>query len=146
MRMSDRTDFLPPTGYIRDTGVTGLGVFSCREIQAGEIVEICPVVVIRDSNKSLPKEIRERVFNWGALCGELGRSAVALGYGSMYNHANPSNLNYAVVDGIDALRFVAARRIETDEELTINYNGPRGGNVSTDDTWFRARETTPIER
>lgn len=74
----------------------------------------------------------------------LGVFAVALGYGSLYNHANPANLRYSAdLDG-EALRFVAARAIRSGEELTINYNDAGGDVVSSDDNWFRCNRVEYI--
>ena len=63
-------------------------------------------------------------------------SAIALGYGSMYNHANPANMRYASAFEGRAIRFTAARTIKGGEELTINYNRTRGEPTSDEDVWF----------
>ena len=49
------------------------------------------------------------------------RVAVALGYGSLYNHSYTPNAHYVDVDQCRK-RFVALRDIEAGEEITINYN------------------------
>lgn len=52
--------------------------------------------------------------------------AVALGYGSLFNHDNPASLRYEADPGNLSLRFIATRDIAAGEELTINYNAPQG--------------------
>lgn len=138
---------VPCAGYIRHTGTTvGYGVFASNSIDEGQIVEICPLVLLRCSVKDLPLELRQRVFDWAALAGRQGVLALALGYGSVYNHANPANLRYVpTLDG-DGLCFVAAASISAEVELTVNYNGALGGNVSTNDNWFQSKGIVPIAR
>ena len=137
---------LPCNGYVRDAGnETGRGVFASRPFTAGEIVEVCPVVILKCDFKSLPVELQQRVFNWSALAKVKGAvHALALGYGSMYNHANPANLWYEPAEGGEYMRFIAASAIEANSELTINYNGAFGKNTSDEDDWFEARGITPF--
>ena len=81
--------------------------------------------------------LKRRVFNWERLASVQGTSAIALGYGSMYNHANPANLRYLSALAGEAIAFIAVRAIQRDEELTINYNGVGGEPVSGEDVWFK---------
>jgi hypothetical protein len=48
--------------------------------------------------------------------------ALALGYGSIYNHSYSPNASYKCV-APDAIEFVAIAAIEPGDEITINYNG-----------------------
>ena len=48
--------------------------------------------------------------------------ALALGYGSLYNHSYRPNARYDDV-GQRTKLFTALRAIEPGEEITINYNG-----------------------
>jgi len=124
-------------GYVKDTGtVLGRGVFASRAICSGEVVELCPVVLLTTKSSDLPTEIRRIIFNWVKLAKMEGTRAIALGYGSLYNHDNPANVRYeACGDGL-FLRFIAVVDIEKDEELTINYNALGGAPVADHDTWF----------
>ena len=54
----------------------------------------------------------------------------------MYNHANPANMIYHADPVALTLVFTAARDINREEELTINYNARGGGPVWHDDNWF----------
>lgn len=136
----------PCNGHVRDTGnATGRGVFAARAFTAGEVVELCPVVILECDFKSLPPEIQQRVFDWSALAQAEGVvCALALGYGSMYNHANPANLRYEPSGEGECMRFIAASDIDANSELTINYNGAYGENVSDEDDWFESRGITPF--
>jgi len=61
------------------------GVFACRLIHDGEVIERVPVLVLpvgetRTANQ--PTRMSGYCFEWGR-----GTVAVALGYGSLYNHS-----------------------------------------------------------
>ncbi|MCE2946154.1 MAG: SET domain-containing protein-lysine N-methyltransferase [bacterium] len=133
--------FVQCQGYLADTGTAkGLGVFASRDVAQDEVVELSPVIRIESDLQQVHQALRTRVFDWHRLAGQPGVFAVALGYGSLYNHANPANLRYSAdLDG-GALRFVAARAIRSGEELTINYNDAGGDVVSSDDNWFRCNQ------
>ena len=136
--------FISSLGHLADTGTPkGLGVFATRNIKAGEIVEKAPVIQIRCDFSNLSPELKSRVFHWARLASRQGVHAVALGYGSMYNHANPANMQYGAVDNGTAIQFVAATDIAAGEELTINYNDTGGTPVSTHDNWFELQGITP---
>jgi len=125
----------PPGIYVGDTGTAkGRGVFANYPIKLHDLVELSPVIVFRPH--TMPRIVATILFNWGELAQEPNTRAIAFGYGSLYNHANPANLRYeADVEG-RAIRFIAVRDIAVDEELTINYNARGGGPVSTDNNWF----------
>ncbi|HZU37814.1 MAG TPA: SET domain-containing protein-lysine N-methyltransferase, partial [Gemmataceae bacterium] len=48
--------------------------------------------------------------------------AIALGYGSLYNHSYMPNARYDDEPG-PAMTFTALRTIRPGEEITVNYNG-----------------------
>jgi SET domain-containing protein len=124
----------------------GWGVVATRRIQVGETVEIVPIVRLFRAITDRHLNLKHRVFDWEALGGRAGETALALGYGSMYNHRNPANLRYSAIhDGSSsALVYIAARDIAAGEELTINYNDTKGETTSTQDNWFEERGVTPL--
>ncbi|MBS0212395.1 MAG: SET domain-containing protein-lysine N-methyltransferase [Proteobacteria bacterium] len=134
----------PPLGYVRDTGTAkGRGVFATRAIAAGETVEIAPAIVLTAPWLPLPIRLRHYVFNWGNLTKGPKAIAMAMGYGSMYNHANPANLRYEGLTDGNFMRFIADRDIAAEEEMTINYNAC-GTTTSEADTWFKANGIQPF--
>lgn len=136
----------PPCAYVKDTETSkGLGVFSSRSVKANETVEVCPVVVLRGLFSALPEQLKTRVFNWAVLAGEPNSHGLALGYGSMYNHANPANMRYEADAKNTQLRFVAVRDIADGEELTVNYNAVGGGAEWHDDNWFNRMNIQPLQ-
>jgi SET domain-containing protein len=130
----------PPNVYVKDTGTArGRGVFAARAFGPGEVVEVCPVVLFRKEYKVLHRELKTIVFHWEVPEGEAATQALALGYGSLYNHANPSNLRYETDNETLLMRFIAVREIGAGEELTINYNADGGAPVSEDEWWFEEK-------
>src|SRR5688572_33467645 len=106
-------------GYLKDTGTPkGRGVFASRPITEGEVVELCPAIVLTPL-RALPEALQNYVYCWSKLAKGPPSSALALalGYGSMYNHDNPSNLRYEALPDIGCLRFFAVRYIEPHEAL-----------------------------
>ena len=140
-----RIEFESPDLCIRDTGTDkGNGVYARRSFGEGETVEIAPVLVMKAAFSSLPAALKTYAFDWTALTGIPGRQALPLGYGSMYNHANPANLRYVADPRAGVMRYVAVRKINAGEELTINYNAKGGGHVCDDDNWFERQGVAVI--
>ena len=121
--------------YVKDTGtIRGRGVFAGRKYAKGELVEVAPVIVFNAC--VLPRIIANILYHWEQQTKERNTRAIALGYGSLYNHDNPSNLSYTVDAAARVIRYTAVRQIAADEELTINYNSANGHCADADDLWF----------
>ncbi|MDB5352981.1 MAG: hypothetical protein JWN86_4228 [Planctomycetota bacterium] len=102
----------------------GRGVFAGRPIAKDEIIERVPMLVIpkKEFDEHLGSTILYKYcFDW-----RKDSVALALGYGSLYNHSFGPNALYEDV-GPQLKVFIALRDIRPGEEITINYNGrPRG--------------------
>ena len=135
----------PAALVIRDTGTAkGKGVFAQRAFRAGEVVEAAPVLVLKCDFDDLPELLKTYVFDWATLAGVPGSHAVALGFGSMYNHDNPATMCYTADARAGVMRYVAARDIAAGEELTINYNAEGGVHECDDDNWFERNDIALI--
>ena len=95
----------------------GRGVFALRPIAKGEVVERVPVIVFSAQDNEANPVLGHYVFAWGR-----GTVALALGYGSLYNHSYSPNCRYDDI-GRQTKVFTALRDIAVGEELTINYHG-----------------------
>ncbi|MBB4825453.1 SET domain-containing protein [Sporosarcina luteola] len=109
------------TVFIKDTEKYGRGVFAARDIKKGELIEVSPVLI---SPKEEWKYLRKTVlfdycFTWGENYEE---TAIALGYGSLFNHSYQPNTMFRNNSDRDTIDFYAIRDIEKGEEITINYN------------------------
>jgi uncharacterized protein len=122
---------------VKDTGTAkGRGVYSTCALLSGELIEESPVVFISTPFGELPHELKEIVFNWRLLSGSGSGCAIALGYGSLFNHGEPANMRCETTAA--AIRFLAVRDIAAGEELTINYN------AVGDHDWFEEMNIEPL--
>ena len=121
-----------PRTCVAESAFGGRGVFAFEAIAAGEVVEVCPVLVVAADEIDALNEtsLRDHWYGWG----EDGDAAVAMGHGSFYNHADDPSVEYETHDVLDALVMRARRDIAAGEELTIDYTG--GG---TNELWFTPR-------
>lgn len=62
-----------------------------------------------------------------------GQGAIALGYGSIYNHATQPNADYRMDYDDRSISFYSLRTIATGDEITVNYI--RGGDQRST-LWF----------
>jgi hypothetical protein len=83
----------------------------------GEIVEICPVIVLGEEAKTIDK-IKDVIFE---IDRDKNEWALVLGYGSLYKHADKPNLDYAYNKLTKQMYFITRKTIKHGEELTINY-------------------------
>jgi hypothetical protein len=125
----------------------GLGAYAARNFQRGEAVEVCPVLIFERKLRELPRSLQQRVFDWGVLASTRRSLCLPLGCGAIYNHGEPSNMKVDAInrEEFQGMVFTAVRRIDTGEELTINYNAEGGGHTWPDDNWFERRQVDPVE-
>lgn len=148
--------------YIKEVNGKGRGVFSKTDIKAGDVVEISPVFVISGKFSEypeqheyrlnglkrftgdrviLPNEIKNYVFAWSELNKNSKKEyCIALGYGSLYNSANPSNMRYESDEKNMNMLFIAVVDIPKNTELTINYSGINGSYISEGNHWFENKK------
>lgn len=106
---------------IKETGKYGKGLFATRDINKDELIEVSPVLISpKNEWKYLKKTI---LFNYCFYWGEKKDTAIALGYGALFNHSYTPNVTYDNNDENLTIEFYAIDDIKQGEELTINYNG-----------------------
>ncbi len=118
----------------------GRGVFARRLIHDGEVIERVPVLVLpvgEIRTASGPTRMSGYCFEWGR-----GTVAVALGYGSLYNHSYQPNARYDDESG-QAKVFRAIRDIAPGEEIVVNYHGEPEDETPV---WFKIMESEPSEK
>jgi len=100
----------------------GRGMFATRDIRKGELIHEAPVIVSpKDEYKYLKKtKIMEYVFWWGE---DYEDCALALGYGSLFNHSYAPNALYKLNLRNNTIDFFAYTDIKAGKEILINYNG-----------------------
>lgn len=94
----------------------GRGVFARIMIPKGTTFETVPVLVCKQDD-IICSTLMDYVYAWGKET-----VALALGYGSLYNHSFKPNARYYDLP-MARKEYTALRDIQPGEEVTINYNG-----------------------
>jgi SET domain-containing protein len=104
---------------MKNTEKYGRGIYAARDIKKGEFLEEAPVIVSPKSEREHLKKtvLNDYCFRWG------GNLAIALGYGSIYNHSYTPNARYLTNIDNQSIDFYARADIREGEEITVNYNG-----------------------
>lgn len=106
---------------IQKSSIHGYGVFATQDIPANETIEECYYIPIRKETMDLESFYFET---------EGKQLLLALGYGSIYNHAELPNAIYYYDPDEDILTFQAARLIKAGEEILVSYG----------EKWFSTRK------
>jgi SET domain-containing protein len=106
--------------FVDSSPLHGRGVFTSQDIEKGDVVEVCHVLVLEqhDAERIEKTTLKDYVFWWG----ESGiESCLVLGLGMLYNHSSDPNLT--VERDFENLQicFRATRDISSHEELTHSY-------------------------
>lgn len=118
--------------YIAETPSAGRGVFSRKMIEKDQVVEICPVIIIPKLELPIIHKtiLHDYYFLWGE---DLDECAIALGYGSMYNHAVHPNADFILDFQAQTIEIFSVKHIHPGEQITINYHGESG---DSSPLWF----------
>ena len=124
-----------PFIYFNDSPKGGRGVFTSDFIPIGTLIEICPVIVI--SEKDLPIIHETHLHDYYFLWSDDGKeAAIALGFGSLYNHAYRPNAEYITNRENKSIDVFAIEDILAGAEITFNYNGSP---FDEEKLWFDAK-------
>jgi hypothetical protein len=141
-----KSQVLSPELYIAETGTAlGRGAFAGRSYSPGEVVEVCPVILLDYSMKELSLPVQRVVFNWSKLCDSPEKYALVLGCGSIYNHTDEPNMRYSADPENQAMIYTAVREIEQGEQLTVSYNQVPEGEAPRKRNWFEIHGVEKIE-
>ena len=118
--------------FVADTEDKGRAVFTMEPIAKGTIIEVCQIIKIPKLELPILHKtvLHDYYFLWGE---DLEMAAIALGYGSIYNHALNPNANFLLDFTTDTIEFEAIKDIEAGEEITVNYHGEPG---ESEKLWF----------
>lgn len=118
--------------YVKKIAGKDRGVFASKPIKKGMVIERVPMVIVPVQEvytDTISTKLADYVFNWGR-----DEVAIALGYGSLYNHSYRPNAEYVAKNKRTQV-YSALRDIEPDEEITVNYNGDSASRTAL---WFDA--------
>lgn len=123
--------------YVKDSSIAKgeRGVFAAKNIKKGELIERCPIIEIAEEDPSNSREgiLTTYFFYFGKK--KTGQ-AIALGFGSIYNHSEKPNAIYKIKQKDGIIEFVAMQNIKKDEEISVNYNYANPGDKTP--LWFNA--------
>lgn len=106
--------------------VHGKGIFATADIPQDEVIEICPMVILRHRmNYHHDPTIREYCFTHSCPCEECkkhgGHFLMVLGYGQIYNHHDDNNASISF-DLKNSLAFIKSNKeIKKGEEIFVSY-------------------------
>lgn len=106
---------------IKMTKGKGRGVFATKNFVKDEIIEICPIIFLDDSEAKYcdPTILGHYMYEWN----HEHDGALPLGYGLLYNHSFTPNAVYERDFANNQMLYKAIKNIKTGEEILINYNG-----------------------
>lgn len=106
--------------FVKRVRGKGRGVFARRSIAEGTVIETVPVLLV--PVKHISHGLENPFLARFCFIRDRRNVAIALGYGSLYNHSYRPNARYE--DGPAAtMLFRSIRPIKAGEEITVNYNG-----------------------
>lgn len=109
---------------IKETKEKGRGVFATSEIAESSIIEICPLIVIPKAE--LTHLDKTKLYDYYFVWDEDGSAAIALGYGSLYNHSDSPNAEFSFQKMDNSLIVKSILNIEMNQEITVDYTGGTG--------------------
>jgi uncharacterized protein len=95
----------------------GRGVFAGQNIARGELVEICPVVVLPVSD--VRGKLDDYVFCWDE---NKRLYAIGLGFASLYNHSRKPNIEIELHPERQEIWFRAIKPVDAGSELVHDYD------------------------
>ena len=119
-----------PGLYISDSPLGGRGVFTSEFIERDSLVEVCPVLVFDEFQSLESTKLYDYLFRWGDT---QNQRALALGFGSLYNHSSDPNLRIQLNYDRRTISFYALKDIPIGTELLFNYRGDAGDQTKV---WF----------
>lgn len=98
---------------------SGRGVFATKDIKNGELIENAPLLLMPIKDFDLIKLTKLYYYFFEYTNTHF---AIALGYGSLYNHSYKPNAKYDFNFKSKCLKITAIKDIKVGEEIFFNYN------------------------
>jgi len=106
--------------YIASTLDKGRGIFAGIKFDIGDMIEICPVLILSENERSIihKTSLHNYYFVWGD---NEKKAAIALGYGSLYNHSSDPNAQFTPSYEEGVIYIESLKKIEIGDEILFNY-------------------------
>lgn len=107
-----------PFLYLAPSPLGGRGVFTGAEIPAGTTIELAPIILLSAEDRKVIHEthLHDYYFQWDG-----DRAAIALGFGSLYNHSDRANAEFELDYEFNQIRFVSLETIPSGTEILTDY-------------------------
>lgn len=102
---------------IKNTKKFGRGVFSTEEIKKGTLIEVSELIIFSKKDSVYFEETKIQSYVYSYKNG----TAIALGIGSLFNHADNANISWELCTKKNKIFFKTNRNIKKGEQLFINY-------------------------
>ncbi|CAM9324792.1 unnamed protein product [Ectocarpus fasciculatus] len=109
---------------LKNVARKGRGVYTNEDISYGTLIHISPILLfptssVEDTTGGLSPE--GRVLSHYTYIFDRNQQALALGLGSMFNHAKNNNVGFIIDKKNLLIRYSSIRAISKGTELCINY-------------------------
>lgn len=101
----------------------GRGVYTSTNISEGDVIEVCPLIVLNVEDRAVVElsVLGQYVYEWDQG-NSITTCALALGYGSLYNHSSEQHNAYYMHDErCQTIEIVAEKDIAAGSEILIDY-------------------------
>lgn len=107
-------------GYlsVQPSPIAGRGVFACKTFLSGDLVEICPLLLLERCAWGISATLDDYVI--GLTCPRYP-IALPLGYGALYNHSDAPNATWSINEAEGTMDVRAVMLIQSGEEICISY-------------------------
>ncbi len=122
-----------PGLYFAPSGKHRYGMYCIEEIQKESVIEICPIIIIPgEQAKEIVRShvLYEYYFEW-----KKESIAIALGYGSLYNHAAKPNAEFLADYPNQYIIFKALELIPAGTEILVDYHA----GTPDEKVWFEIK-------
>ena len=101
----------------------GKGVVATDEIRPGEVIEICPFLILSDTDAEHVVGKSDLLKFYALQLTAINKQVLMYsGYGMVYNHSFMPNSELDYQPGESVVVFRALTGIAVGQEITINYN------------------------
>lgn len=100
----------------------GRGVIATKKIKSGEIIEICPLLILPDLDAEHITTKSDYLKFYALELVRIKKQVLHLGYGMIYNHSSNPNSEIEYQSGEDFILVRALVSIEPGEEITYDYD------------------------
>jgi len=109
-----------PGLYITETEKKGRGVFTLHPLQKGDLIELCPIIILPNQDRSLID--KTFLYHYYFLSPQK-EVCIVLGYGSIYNHSSQPNAEIMFDTENQKVEIHCIETVEKCGEILINYTG-----------------------